>query len=136
MSLLPGCLKRSAEVDDDAGRDSRSRLGAQLLGAELLASRELVEGAGTFWDTLERSGRIHQQQLSWLIRDYAGFIDDLAKEKSAWSLPAVTGRLIEKRLNHISEGWKATGEMMQDELLPLYSAWANFAKATQQDRHR
>ena len=137
MSLLPDCLKRKAEVTDntDSNRGG-SRLGAQLLGAELMASRELAESAGTFWDTLERSSRIHQQQLSWLITDYAGFIDDIVAEKSARSLPTVTGRLIEKRLSHISEGWTAAGQLMQDELLPLYSAWENFAKATLQDRRR
>ena len=136
MSLLPDCRKRQTNVSDKADhKRGGSRLGAQLLGAELMASRELAEGAGTFWDTLERSSRIHQQQLSWLIKDYAGFVDDLVAEQSAWSIPAVTGRLVEKRLSHVSEGWKATSQLLQDELLPLYSAWENFAKATLQDRH-
>lgn len=110
-------------------RSTGRTLGADLLGAELLASREIAEGAGSLWDALERGSAIQQQQLQWLMSDYAGFIDDLRAQPSPWQLPGAAARLIEARAGHINAGWSETGNLIRDELSPFCSAWQNFMRA-------
>lgn len=110
-------------------RTGSRALGAGLLGAELLASRELAEGAGSIWDTLERGSTIQRQQLQWLMSDYGGFFADLSAQPAPWRLPGAAARLLEQRASHINAGWQATGRLIRDELSPFCSAWRNFAAA-------
>ena len=111
-------------------------IGGDLLGAELLASRELAEGAGSIWDAMERGGRIQRQQLEWLVKDYSGFFQDLSKRMSPLALPGATARLMEARLRHIGAGWAATDQLIRDELTPFCNAWQSFGQVVRQDRHR
>jgi hypothetical protein len=110
-------------------------LGEELVGAELLASRELAEGAGSIWETLERGGKIQQQQLNLLCQDYTQYLRDLASADPL-ALPRATGQLLERRLTHVSEGWQEFGGLLQDEFGPIGRAWRNFFQVVRQDWRR
>ncbi len=78
-------------------------LGQELLGAELLASRQLTETGGTLWNGLEHLAQIQRQQLTWAVEDHVRFWGEVLNGAS----PVVAGRgLLEQRCNHLSRGWQ------------------------------
>lgn len=116
-------------------KDNSTLLGEELLGAELLASRELAEGAGSLWETFERGGRIQQQQLKLLCQDYSQYLRDLASADPL-ALPRATGALLERRFTHVSEGWQEFGGLLQEEFGPIGRAWQSFFDVVRQDWRR
>ncbi len=111
---------------------SRGRLlGEELLGAELVASRELAQGAGSLLETLERGSVIHQRQLSYFIQDYAGYVDEVIANPLQW--PQAAGSLAVRRATHLGEGLREGAELLREELAPIRDAWAGFFKVLQRD---
>ncbi len=109
-------------------------IGEELLGAELLASRELAQGAGSILEALERGGAIQQRQLSYLFRDYATYVDDVVSNPLQW--PRAAGALARRRASHIGEGLQDTVTLLREELAPLSRAWRGFFEVLQQDWRR
>ena len=113
---------------------NNSRLiGEELLGAELLASRELAESAGSLWETLERGGQIQQQQLNLLCKDYLQYVEELA---NPFAVPQATARLLQRRVTHVGDGWQAFGNLLQEEFTPITRAWRSFFDVVKQDWRR
>jgi len=106
-------------------------IGEELIGAELLASRELAEGAGSLVDALERGARIHQQQVGHLVRDYAKYFDECTRNPLAW--PFAAAGLAQRRVAHLREGLTDTASLLREELAPFGRAWRSFFAVVERD---
>jgi hypothetical protein len=115
------------------GKNNSKLIGEELIGAEILASRELAESAGSLWDTLERSGRIQQQQFSLLCKDYAQYAGEVT---NPFAIPQATVRLLQRRVTHVGDGWRAFGKLLQDEYAPIGRAWSSFFDVVKKDWRR
>lgn len=112
--------------------ESTHRIGEEILGAELVAGKELVEAAGTFWDTLEKSAEIHRQQMSWLVEDHSGFWRDalsMDAQRSSAALP----NLIAQRVEHVRQGFDQYRQLLDSELAPLSKIWSDFFGVVRRD---
>lgn len=91
-------------------------LGEEIIGAEIVASKELTEAAGGLFDALETAGSIWLQQSRWFVEDYGRFW--LTSPGRIWSL-APACQLLKDRSEHIARGVREAGELLQRECTPL-----------------
>jgi len=106
------------------------KLGEDLLGAEIVAGKELTEAAGSVFDALEKGGAIWRQQAQWLAEDY------MACWMSAVSSPTDTSNLmkfVERRSEHIASGLQDIGHLIENEVVPLSKIWTDFLDIVIQD---
>lgn len=106
-------------------------LGEELIGAELLASRELAEGAGSLVDALERGARIHQEQVGHLVQDYVTYFDECTRNPLAWPFAMVN--LAQRRATHLRGGLTDTASLLREELAPFGRAWRSFFAVVRRD---
>ena len=109
--------------------DART-IGEELLGAELVAGKELTEAAGTLFDTLEKGSAIWLQQARWLAGDYGQFW--LSSITQAADQAPLTN-LIDSRTEHITSGMHQLGELVEKECTPLVKIWTDFIGVVAQD---
>jgi hypothetical protein len=105
-------------------------IGEEILGAEIVAGKELTEVAGGVLETLERSAAIWLQQARWLGEDYSRFFRDSVSKPGD---PASFFSLVESRSEHIASGFHQFGELIQKECLPATKIWTDFAGTVEQD---
>jgi hypothetical protein len=98
-------------------------LGEELVGAEIVAGKELTQAAGSLFDTLERTRDIWVQQGRWLAEDYVRFW--LSAPGRPGDL-APLNRLIEDRSTHIASGMHELGTLVERECIPLSKIWSDF----------
>lgn len=112
--------------------DART-IGEELLGAELVAGKELTEAAGGLLEALERGGAIWLQQARWLAEDYGRFwLDSLGRPVD----PEPLKQLIDSRSGHIVSGMNQLGELVEKECAPLTRIWSDFMGVVRQDWQR
>ena len=109
--------------------DART-IGEELLGAELVAGKELTEVAGSLLDALERGGSIWLQQVRWLAEDYRQFLVGSITRPAD---PAPLIQLIEHRSEHIASGLHQVNELIERECQPLSKMQADFLGVVRQD---
>ena len=112
-------------------RESRL-LSEELLGAELVAGKELTEAAGGFWDALEKCAAIQQQQWRWYVDDWNDFWTTPLREPSA-DLPSAIGELIERRSRHVGTGVRDLAELVKKETDPLRKIWSDYLGVVRRD---
>ena len=109
--------------------DART-IGEEILGAEIVAGKELTEAAGGVFEAMERGAAIWLQQARWLTEDYGRFFrDSLSKPGD----PASFFTLLGARSQHIAAGFQQFGEMVQKECAPVTKMWTDFAGTVEQD---
>lgn len=105
-------------------------LGEELVGAEIVAGKELAQAAGSLFDTLERTRDIWLQQGRWLAEDYGRFWISALRRPGD---PAVLNGLIEARSTHIASGMHELGSLVERECLPLSKIWSDFLGTVMRD---
>lgn len=132
---LQGMHGEGKRRETETVTESTRRIGEELLGAELVAGKELVEVAGTFWDTLEKSAEIHRQQISWLVEDHTSFWGDalsMDTQRTASALP----NLLTHRIDHVRRGFDQYRQLLDSELAPLSKIWSDFIGVVRRDWQR
>jgi len=105
-------------------------LGEELVGAEIVAGKELTQAAGSLFDTLERTGAIWMQQGRWVVEDYARFW------AAAFARPGdltPLNRLVESRSNHIASGMHEFSSLIERECVPMSKIWSDFLGTVMRD---
>ena len=102
--------------------DSRV-IGEELLGAELVAGKELTEAAGSLFDAAEKGAAICREQARWLLEDYGRF---WLSSMTEFGNPAPLVKLIEQRSEHIASGMHDLGSLVEREFVPLTKIWTDF----------
>lgn len=105
-------------------------IGEEIIGAEIVAGKELTEAAGSALEAAERSMAIWLQQSRWAFEDYGQFV------RSSLTRPGDPGplfSLIESRSDHIASGFHQMSELVQAECLPMTKIWTDFAGTVMRD---
>ncbi len=105
-------------------------IGEEIIGAEIVAGKELTEAAGSALEAAERSAAIWMQQARWVFEDYSQFV------RSSIARPGDPGtffKLVESRSEHIASGFHQMSELVQAECLPVTKIWTDFAGTVMRD---
>lgn len=112
--------------------DART-IGEELLGAEIVAGKELTEAAGSVFEAIDKGSQLWVQQSRWALEDYANFW--MAGFSSPLN-PAAVMQLLERRSEHIASGMHDFGDLIEKECTPLSKIWTDFLGVVQQDWRR
>ena len=108
-------------------------IGEEILGAELVAGKELAEATGNLFEAMERGGEIVRQQAGWWLADYGDFwLRSLRVPPDPGALPD----LIDRRSRHIATGFQDMSSLVQRECAPLTRMWGDFFSVIRQDWRR
>ena len=127
------------DMDDlahDLTEDSRL-VSEEMVGAELLATRELVENFGILWETLEAMNDICVRQLTYLATDHGESLKALFTNPRLEHLPALAASHCQRRLEHLSEGVSEASRLVvkgsDDAASILFSLWKPFFAVIDRD---
>lgn len=133
-------LTREAEDLADTLEQDRRLAAEEAVGAELLATRDVVAHLGIAWDTLEGLGALYARQARLLADDYADTWKALTREGGPGRAPEVIGAHLERRVDHLTAGVNEGIELLStqtgracDALIRL---WAPFTAVVRQDWRR
>ena len=104
-------------------------IGEELLGLELVAGKELTEATGTLIDAADKGRKLWLEQARWLFKDYAQFWQSALTRPD----PGIIYALVERRAEHIAEGFRATSELVEKELVPLSRLWTDYLQVVARD---
>jgi len=107
-------------------------IGEDILGAEIIAGKELTEAAGSIFDAMEKGSSIWEQQARWLAEDYFNFWMSSLSQGLTGN-PAALMKLIDSRSEHIATGMHQTGDLIEKECTPLTKMWTDFIGVVAQD---
>ena len=85
-------------------------IGEEIIGAEIVAGKELTEAAGSALEAAERTAAIWMQQARWVFEDYGEF---LQSSMSRPGDPQPLFKLIESRSDHIASGFHQMSDLVQ-----------------------
>jgi len=117
------------ELAQDFNEDSRL-MGEEMMGAEILATRELIENLGIVWESLETMNDICVRQLNHLATDHATSIRELFAHPGLEQLPGVVAAHCQRRIEHIAEGVSEVSQLVvkssDNAANVLFSLWKPF----------
>jgi hypothetical protein len=117
------------DLAHDLSEDSRL-VGEEMVGAELLATRELVENLGIVWETLEAMNDLCVRQLSYLAADHGESWRMLVANPRLEQLPALAASHCQRRLEHLAQGVSEVSRLVvkssDDAATILFSLWKPF----------
>lgn len=105
-------------------------LGEEIIGAEIVAGKELTEAAGSAFEAMEKGATIWQQQSRWLLEDYGRF---LRQELEKPGDPSGVFALLETRSEHIASGFRQMSELAERECAPVTKIWTDFVGTVLRD---
>lgn len=99
----------------DLNGSNVSRLRDELVGAEILAGRELVENIGILADTADALNRVCQRQLRLLAEDHMATWRQLAGVRAPQQGARVALDHLQRRVEHVAEGVSEAAEILTRE---------------------
>jgi hypothetical protein len=127
------------EVEDlSASLKAESRLAREeAIGAELLASRDLVGQLGNLLEAAEQLGDLYVQQLRYWVDDHAATLSALVAGGSADSGRCVIGQHFERRMAHVTEGLAISARVLARQSTAsshtLFHLWKPFLDVMSRD---
>ncbi|MFB3106726.1 MAG: hypothetical protein ACE1ZA_17635 [Pseudomonadales bacterium] len=106
----------------------------EVVGAEILATKEVIENIGIFLDTLERLDNIRVEQVRWFFEDFATTYKRFAQSQD---FPYVVTDHCQRRLEHVADGFQQVSQAVTREISIfeqiLFSLWKPFFAVVERD---
>ena len=102
----------------------------ELIGAEIVAGKDLTEVAGSAFEAMELGAAIWLQQGRWFLEDYGTFLQASLTRPGD---PNGFFSLIESRSEHIATGLHQVGDLVQRECVPAIKIWTDFLSTVRRD---
>lgn len=117
---------------------TESRLaGEEAMGAELLATRDLVAHLGIAWETAEQLGDIASRQAQHFAEDHLKTLSQWLDGTAVRDPGTALGRHLERRLTHLTEGLQQSIEVASVQSEKTWQAmltlWSPFFSVLRQD---
>jgi hypothetical protein len=140
LSAFRKDLSRLArELEDlSASLKAESRLAREeAIGAELLASRDLVGQLGSVWEAAEQLGDLYVQQVRYWVEDHAATLSAAVAGGSADNARCLLGQHIERRIAHVTEGLTVSARLLAGQSATtsrtLFRLWKPFLDVMSRD---
>lgn len=131
---LDRLTREADELADTLQQESRLAR-EESVGAEILATRDLVAHFGILWDTVDQLGNLAGRQARHFALDYAATLSELTRP--AGGAGTAVGNHLDRRLTHIAEGFGEALEVMsrQSEKAcgAAFALWSPFFSVVRQD---
>jgi hypothetical protein len=114
ISAFAKDVQRVAEEVEHLGEDSRL-VGEEVVGAEILLTKELTEKIGIVWETAERAGAIGTEQIRHFIEDYLATAREFSETPGLHNFLDLTLNHLGRRITHVSEGARAVADLVAEE---------------------
>jgi hypothetical protein len=112
----------------------------EVVGAEILATRDLVANVGIVWETLEQFADIHARQARYLVEDHLQTWHGLLDGSSRETPHDVVGEHVERRVRHLAEGLEQGVQVMAHQTERTFDMltriWSPFLAVVRQDWRR
>lgn len=129
-------VQRVAEEVEHLGEDSRL-VGEEVVGAEILLTKELTEKIGILWETAERASAIGTEQIRHLVEDYLATAREFSETPGLHNFFDLTANHLARRITHVSDGARAVAELVAEETGRLEEAvlgvWKPFLAVLNRD---
>jgi len=121
---------------DDLGQDSRM-MRDELVGAEILATKELTEKIGILWEVAERLNAIGTEQARQFVDDYATTFREFSNAPGLHNYSDMLMNHWLRRLDHIADGTRAVANLVTKETNLLedvvFGMWKPFLAVLNRD---
>lgn len=148
LSAFSKDIQRIAEdvenLADDLGHDSRT-LRDEVVGAEILATKEITETIGILWEVAERLNAIRAEQARLLFDDYAATFDEFtnaftdapSNPPGLRSYSNMAANHWQRRVEHMADGARSVANLVTKEtnLLEdvIFGMWKPFFAVVHRD---
>lgn len=105
-------------------------LGEEIIGAEIVAGKELTEVAGSALEAMEQGTSIWLQQGRWWLEDYGQFLRHSVEKPGD---PSGVINLLTVRSEHVSSGFHQMSELVERECAPATRIWSDFLRTVLRD---
>jgi hypothetical protein len=118
--------------------DAEARLaGEEVVGAELLATRDLVAHLSILWETAEQMGDLYARQFRYWVDDNAETLSALVSGAVLRDGGTVLGNHLERRITHLGEGMTQSAELLISQSAKasetLFTLWKPFLAVLRAD---
>lgn len=113
ISAFAKDVQRVAEEVEHLGEDSKL-VGEEVVGAEILLTKELTETIGILWDSAERAGAIGAQQVRHCVEDYLATAREFSETPGLHNFLDLTTNHLARRITHVSEGARAVADLVAE----------------------
>ncbi len=136
ISAFAKDVQRVAEEVEHLGEDSRL-VGEEVVGAEILLTKELTETIGIVWETAERASAIGAEQIRHLVEDHLATAREFSETPGLHNFLDLTVNHLSRRITHVSEGARAVADLVAEESRHLEDAvlslWKPFLAVLNRD---
>lgn len=112
-------------------------VGEEVVGAEILVAKEMIENIGIFLVTLERLDDILLKQVRWFFEDYTSAYKCLPQTRD---FTEVVADHCQRRLAHVADGFKEVSEAVTQGISlfeqELFGLWKPFFAVIDRDWKR
>jgi DNA-binding ferritin-like protein len=121
---------------EDLSHDSRM-MRDEVVGAEILATKEVTEAVGILWEVAERLNTIGGEQMRYLFDDYAATYEEFIKTPGLHNYADVVMNHWLRRMDHIADGTRSVANLVTREtnLLEdvIFGMWKPFVAVLNRD---
>lgn len=137
--LSRSVLQIARDVESAArtwSRESR-QVRDEAMGAELLATREIVEQFGILFESVDRLNDLAVRQTGHLVRDYAATLRQAVTEPGLHNCRDLVLGHWQRRIGHLVEGGDEFAALVRSETAKfgdaLFGLWGPFAATLARD---